>query len=342
MERKQTEEKQHYHDDSHHEKVPPKQFHGLHMGVWVNLLPSSWIPFIRLARLIPPVPVLLIFFPHVFGLIHAAVIHEIPSSSIIRTCYILLGGSFFLSNAIHAWNDLIDSPIDKLVPRTRNRPIPQGVITPRAAFVFTVSQAVAAACCLLLLPRHTMLYAIPGIISHTYYPFSKRHTYFPQVVLAISLQWPILLASSAAGVHRAWTDKSLLCLFLGSVIWTVIYDTIYGFQDYKDDIRIGVKSTAVLFGKWGKPILWFLSNVLVALILVSGCFGEMSLMYFVPAVGGCFASLNFMMVRVDLQSPVSCSWWFTYGFWGPAGSISGGLLCEYFYRYSTQMHEGRV
>ncbi|KAG8159500.1 hypothetical protein KVR01_010137 [Diaporthe batatas] len=166
---------------------------------------------------------------------------------------------------MHAWNDLIDAPIDKLI----------------------------------------------------------------RLVLGIGLQWAIVLGSCAAGVRHAWADKSILCLFLGSVSWTVIYDTVYGYQDYYEDIRVGVKSTAVLFGSWGKPILWVLGICTVMLFLVAGHLAEMSWVYFAVTGGGSFASLNIMIAAVNLESPESCSWWFTYGFWGPAVSILAGLLGTY-------------
>ena len=119
-------------------------------------------------------------------------------------------------------------------------------------------------------------------------------------------------------------------LVFASLIWTIIYDTVYGFQDYEQDVKLGVGSTAVLFGKaYGKLVLWFLSECVVALLFASGYIAGMSLVYTGIAVGGTFLSLNLMMGRVKLESPESCSWWFAYGFWGPAISISLGLLAEY-------------
>lgn len=311
------------------DEAPPQRFDGLHTGSWVRRLPTCWVPYIQLARLSPPVPILLVFFPHLFGILHAAITHEVPPAHVARVSALLFGFSFFFSNAMHGWNDLIDAPIDRLIPRTRNRPIVRGAITPRAAFIFSASQALVSTCFLPFLPEDTVLYTMPSIIADLYYPFSKRHTYFPQVVLGVGLQWAVVLGSYATGVSQAWTDKSILCLFLGCVFWTVIYDTVYGYQDCDEDIRVGVKSTAVLFGSWGKPILWVLSHCMVTLFLVSGYLAEMSWVYFAVTVGGSFASLNIMIAAVDLESPESCSWWFTYGFWGPAVSISVGLLSMY-------------
>jgi len=309
---------------------PPKRFDGVTMGAWVDLLPASWKPYIQLARLSPPVPLLLIFFPHLFGIAHAAVVKDLLLPDILRVSAILFGGSVFFSNAIHGWNDLIDAPIDALIPRTQNRPIPRGAITPRGAFIFTASQALLALCFFFLLPVETAWCSIPAIVSNYYYPYSKRHTNLPQVVLGVALQWAVVLGHTAMGVGSAWTDPSVLCLFFASLLWTVIYDTVYGFQDYEQDIKLGVGSTAVLFGRSsGKLILWLLSNSVVALLFASGHIADMSWVYFAVACGGSFASLNLMMALVDLDLPESCSWWFAYGFWGPAVSITLGLLGEY-------------
>ncbi|KAF2676561.1 UbiA-domain-containing protein [Lentithecium fluviatile CBS 122367] len=185
-------------------------------------------------------------------------------------------------------------------------------------------------CFLFFLPVETAWCSLPAIVANYYYPYSKRHTNLPQVVLGVSLQWAVVLGSTAMGVGSAWTDKSVLCLFFAALLWTVVYDTVYGFQDYRSDVKLGVGSTAVLFGnRWGKLILWLLSNTVVALLLASGYVAGMHLVYFIAAAGGTFSSLNLMVAFVDLELPENCGWWFAYGFWGPGVSISVGLLSEY-------------
>ncbi|CAI6298681.1 unnamed protein product [Periconia digitata] len=318
------------HSRTEREKSPPKRFDGVHMGAWVDWLPASWKPYIQLARMSPPVPLLLIFFPHLFGVAHAAVTRQASLDDILRVSGILLGGSFFFSNAIHGWNDLVDAPIDAQIPRTANRPIPRGAISPRAAFIFTAINALIALLFFLPLPVDAICASVPAIVTNYYYPYSKRHTKIPQVILGVALQWAVVLGSTAMGVSSAWTDPSVLSLFFASLIWTIIYDTIYGFQDYEVDVKLGVGSTAVLFGiTYGRLILWFLSEVVVGLLFASGYIEGMSWVYTAIAAGGSFASLNLMMAMVDVRNPESCSWWFAYGFWGPAFSISLGLLGEY-------------
>ncbi|KAM4066421.1 ubiA prenyltransferase family protein [Hirsutella rhossiliensis] len=148
-----------------------KQYGGSHIHGWIERLPTSWIPFIQLARLSPPAALFLIYFPHLFGVLHAA--HRLPQgtlvSDLVRTGALLFGGSFFFSNAAHSWNDLIDAPIDKQVVRSKNRPIAAG-----------------AATFLLVLRPETGIATIPTIIGTVYYPWAKLHTYFPHHLSALA------------------------------------------------------------------------------------------------------------------------------------------------------------
>lgn len=203
-----------------------KQYGGSHSNSWVNHLPSALIPFVQLSRLSPPSALLLIYIPHLLGALHAANIHRKLAPEVLHTATLLLGGSFFFSNAAHAWNDLVDAPLDKLIPRTKNRPIANGTITARQALIFTATQAVLAASFLLWLPPPTAVATLPTIFATTYYPWAKKHTYFPQVVLGCCIGWGSIVGCAAAGASCPWLDMAPLCLFLACALWVVIYDTI--------------------------------------------------------------------------------------------------------------------
>lgn len=312
-----------------------QQYGGLHTGRWVSTLPPSWIPYVQLARLSPPAGVCLVLFPHLFGLFHASVLRPVPAAETLRVAALLVAGSFFLSNAIHGWNDLIDAPIDALVARTKNRPIVRGAVSPRGALLFTVSQALlAAALLLLLLPTAATVAAVPGAVANFYYPWSKRHTHAAQLVLGVSLGWGVVVGTAATGVVP-WEEGVLAptaCLFASSVLWTVTYDTIYAFQDVADNVKIGLKSTAVFFGGYTKPFLWVCVSALVGLLCVHRVLLQSGLGYLVIASGGCLASVGVMVAQVDLDKPSSCWWWFRYGFWLAGGSIISGLLWEVVFR----------
>ncbi|KAI1380661.1 UbiA prenyltransferase [Hypoxylon crocopeplum] len=306
---------------------------------WVSYLPPSWIPYVQLARLSPPAGLFLIYFPHLFGLIHAAITLHSSPSEVLKACAVMFGGNFFFSNAIHIWNDLVEAPIDKLVARTAKRPIPRGAVSPFAAFVFAVTQAVGAALVLLyFLPVQGAIYAAPNMIPTAYYPYAKRHTYFAQVVLGIWLAWGVFMGSVALGAIPYVVDfanaeysinESAVCLYLACILWTVIYDTIYTHQDIEDDTRIGVKSLAVLLGGKTKPALTFVLGAMIVLLGASGQYAGMGLPFYVFSVVGSSLSLGAMITMVDLADSTSCWWWFRYGFWVTGVLISSGLLLEY-------------
>ncbi|KAF7594711.1 hypothetical protein BBP40_008604 [Aspergillus hancockii] len=315
------------------------QYGGNGRSGWLKNIPDSWVPLVQLARLSPPAGLFLIYFPHLFGTLHAAILTKIPASDVLRASTLMFGGSFFVSNAIHIWNDLIDAPLDALVERTRNRPIPRGAVSPVAAFVFTVSQAIGAALFLPLISTafsQTTLYAAaPGIIGWAYYPWAKRHTYFPQVVLGLCLSWGIVMGSLAGGFvplaidgFRVRWEPSSLCLFAACTLWTMIYDTIYAHQDLVDDKKAGIKSLAVLYEDQTKPMLWRLLAMFTAFLITCGSFSGMSIIWYIVAVLGSASSLGAMVWNVDLRNSESCWWWFRNGFWLAGGSIAGGLVME--------------
>ncbi|XDG02655.1 hypothetical protein ABKA04_002270 [Annulohypoxylon sp. FPYF3050] len=321
-----------------------QQYGGGHAGGWVGLLPLSWVPYVQLARLSPPAGFFLIYFPHFFGIILAAIIQRSPISQVLHAGVVMFGGSFFFSNAAHGWNDLIDAPIDKSIARTSKRPIPRGAISPRAAFIFTITQGIGAALFLLLMPSGSAIYAVPNIIGTYYYPWAKRHTNFAQFVLGFCLAWGIIMGSCAMGLKPFtggpfgaeggwkplfWVEPSTACLFTASILWTVIYDSIYAHQDVKDDIKVGLKSFAVLLKDQTKPVLWVSLGCMIALLYTCGNLLNMGIQFHVIAAGGSLLSLGAMIANVELKDSASCWWWFRYGFWLAGGAIAGGLLSEY-------------
>ncbi|KAK0705901.1 UbiA prenyltransferase family-domain-containing protein [Lasiosphaeria miniovina] len=314
-----------------------QQYGGKHVGGWVSRLPASWVPYVQLTRLSPPAALALIYFPHFFGALLAAILRGSPVAAVLRACAVLLVGSFFFSNAAHAWNDLVDAPLDAAVARTRTRPIPRGAISPRAAFVFTATQAVGAAAVLLLFPdpAGAACYALPNMLATAYYPWAKRHTHFAQLVLGACLAWGVVVGCVAMGYEPFAASPlgvSVLCLWVACMLWSAIYDTIYAHQDVKDDAALGLKSLAVLFRRRTKPVLWLAQAAMGGLLAACGVSAAMAVPYYIVALGGCALSLGAMVACVDLADPASCWWWFRYGFWGAGLSIAGGLLSEYLVR----------
>jgi 4-hydroxybenzoate polyprenyltransferase len=310
----------------------------------LSTLSSSLTPYIQLARLSHPAGLFLIYFPHVFGVLHAAIRTRAPPTTVLHANTVLFGGSFFVSNAGHIWNDLIDAELDSKVERTCNRPIPRGAVSPRAAFVFAVTQAAGAAWFLMYLPdadfQQGLLYTLPNVLAIVYYPWAKRHTYFPQVVLGFCLAWGTIMGELALGV-RAFTlssgsslipittESSAIALFLAGVVWTVIYDTVYAHQDLQADLRVGIKSLAVLLQGRTKMALWFFLGIMGSLLVKCGRGSQFGPVYYLVGVGGSLVSLGMMVARVNLRDSRSCWWWFSNGFWLTGIAITAGLLGEY-------------
>ncbi|KAK6827224.1 UbiA prenyltransferase [Apiospora arundinis] len=285
----------------HEKKTQPlsSQYGGLAAEGWVGRLPQSWIPYVQLA--------------------------------LLRVGGLLLGGSLFFSNAAHVWNDIVDAPIDRQVERTKGRPIARGAVSITAALLFTGSQALGAGAFLLLFPEPATAAAaaLPTIVGTAYYPWAKRHTHFPQLVLGLCLSWGIMVGGAAGGVEEPHRSPALWCLVGGATAWTMIYDTIYASQDLADDVRIGVKSMAVLLREKTSAVLWGLLAAMGVLLSYYGFLTGAGLGYAVITVGGCMLSLGTMVAKVQLKNQASCWWWFSVGFWYTGASIALGMLWEW-------------
>ncbi|PYH43913.1 4-hydroxybenzoate octaprenyltransferase [Aspergillus saccharolyticus JOP 1030-1] len=307
----------------------------------LQVFPPAWLPYLQLVRLWPPAALLLIFFPHGFGILHAAIRTQASLGDVVRASIVIFGGCFFCSNAAHTWNDLVDARLDAQVERTRRRPIPRGAITPTAALLFGATQVLGAVLLLTCLPFGLWvngLYATPNIISTSYYPFAKRHTHLPQLVLGFCLAWGVVMGEVAMGVQplsyspqtgEVSLDPSVFCLVTGTAVWALIYDTIYAHQDLQADLRVGIKSLAVLLQERSKIVLWLALALMTGLLVQAGRLSGLGIPYYFLAVGGGSASLGLMIWRVNLRDSQNCWWWFSNGFWWTGGAIGMGLLAEY-------------
>ncbi len=203
-------------------------------------------------------------------------------------------------------NDLIDRHIDKKVARTQTRPLAAGLISPLQALIFLSLQLLIALCILLAFNKLTILLGILIVIPILLYPFFKRFTYWPQLFLGIIFNWGCLLGW--ASIHNTLSLPACL-LYISCISWTVGYDTVYAFQDYKDDQRIGVKSSALRIGySKGKIFitvcyLLFFSGLLLSAYLLNNTFFGLSLLPFSIIV-----FLN--IAKLSLKDPHACSQFF--------------------------------
>ena len=164
---------------------------------------------------------------------------------------LFLIGAVAMRGAGCTYNDIVDRDIDAAVARTRSRPIPSGQVSVGQAKLFLVAQALVGLLVLLQFNRFTVLLGVASLLTIAVYPFMKRVTDWPQVGLGIAFSWGALMGWAAFFGRLDWAP---VLLYLGGILWTIGYDTIYAHQDKEDDALIGVRSTALLFGARTRPL----------------------------------------------------------------------------------------
>src|SRR5476651_1412635 len=231
-------------------------------GNWVDgLAPPLARPYLRLARLDRPIGSWLLLMPCWWSVGLAGMrVEHFPSLWHIVLFFI---GAFAMRGAGCTWNDLVDRNLDGLVERTRSRPIPSGQVTVAQATAFMVAQALIGLLVLIQFNRFTVLTGLCSLLVVAIYPFMKRITYWPQIVLGLAFSYGALMGWPAAFGRLDWPA---IVLYAGSIAWVIAYDTIYAHQDREDDALIGVKSTALLFGARTRPMLALFFAIAVALI----------------------------------------------------------------------------
>src|SRR5437763_10688589 len=172
-------------------------------------------------------------------------------------------GAFVMRGAGCTWNDITDRDLDARVERTRSRPIPAGQVSVPQALAFLVVQALIGLSVLLQFNRLAVATGIASLVIVAVYPFMKRITWWPQVVLGLAFSWGALMGFA---VTFGRLDLTAFVLYAGSIAWVIGYDTIYAHQDADDDALIGIKSTALLFGANTRPALMLLCGLAVVLL----------------------------------------------------------------------------
>src|SRR5882757_6017210 len=212
---------------------------------WVDTRAPLWSrPYLRLSRLDRPIGSWLLLLPCWWSAALAAgIAHDVGRLPLILVLFLI--GAFAMRGAGCTWNDITDRDLDAQVERTRSRPIPAGQVSVAQAAGFLVLQALVGLMVLLQFNRFAVATGIASLIIVAVYPFMKRITWWPQVVLGLAFSWGALMGFA---VTLGRIDLTALALYAGSISWVIGYDTIYAHQDAEDDALIGIKSTALLFG----------------------------------------------------------------------------------------------
>ena len=280
---------------------------------------SKWNAYWRLMRFDKPIGILLLLWPTLWALWIAG-----EGSPSIRNTVIFCAGVVLMRAAGCIMNDVADRDIDPHVHRTRSRPIAAGELTVRDAMWMFGILMVLAFGLVLLTNSLTVRLAFAGAALAASYPFFKRITHVPQVVLGVAFGWGVVMAF-AAETNSVPAVAWLLLLI--NVFWSVIYDTLYAMVDRDDDIRVGVKSTAILFGRHDLLVLRILKAVMLFLLVWAGLILELSWPWFaaIAVTAGLFL---LQQIRVRSRDPEACFRAFLNNNW--IGLVLfAGLLAHY-------------
>ncbi|MDA8670671.1 4-hydroxybenzoate octaprenyltransferase [Candidatus Pelagibacter sp.] len=222
--------------------------------------------FIDLTRLKKPIGYMLLFWPCVWGL---SLAYDFSNNLENYFFYLLLFflGAVLMRSAGCIVNDILDKEFDKRVFRTKNRPIASGKISIKVAIFYAATLCLLALFVLLNFNQFTIILALGSMPLAFTYPLMKRYTYWPQLFLGITFNYGLILGWTAI---KGEMDIVPIIFYLGAIFWTLGYDTVYGYQDIKDDEIIGLKSTSIKFKKNAKKFLTTCYTLLVIFFLIGG------------------------------------------------------------------------
>jgi 4-hydroxybenzoate polyprenyltransferase len=270
-------------------------------GNWVDgLAPSFARPYLRLARLDRPIGSWLLLMPCWWSVGLAGMrAGHFPGLWHIVLFFI---GAFAMRGAGCTWNDLVDRNLDAMVERTRSRPIPSKQVSVAQAAAFMLAQALTGFLVLIQFNGFTIMTGLVSLCVVVVYPFMKRITYWPQIVLGLAFSWGALMGWPAAFGRL---DTPALVLYAGSIAWVIGYDTIYAHQDREDDLLIGIKSTALLFQHNTRPMLASFYAGAVVLIAIAGFMAGGRLIFAIGIIGFA-AHLAWQVNRLEIDDAAHC------------------------------------
>lgn len=262
-----------------------------------QFLRDRLVQYAYLCRLNKPIGIYLLLWPMLWALFIAG--NGRPD---IRVLLVFVAGTVLMRSAGCAINDFADRNIDPRVNRTKDRPIATGKVSAREALGVFVVLSLSAFGLVLLMNRLTVYLSLVGVVLAALYPFAKRYTYMPQVVLGAAFGWavPMTFAAQAGELPVvAWL------LFVATLLWATAYDTMYAMVDREDDLKIGVKSTAILFGEADVPITMFLQALVLVALVFAGQRLQLNAWYFGGvAIAGLFMVYQYLLIR--RREPAKC------------------------------------
>lgn len=293
---------------------------------WVDtLLLTSLRPYARLARFERPIGWWLLLLPGWWAIALAQV--SMGGGMVnVKLLTLFLIGAIAMRGAGCTFNDIVDRDFDGKVERTRSRPIPSGQVTVAQAIMFLVGLSLVGLAVLLQLSNTAIMFGIASLGLVAIYPFMKRFTYWPQIFLGLAFNWSALVGWAAV---TGEVPASAWLMWLGGILWTLGYDTIYAHQDKEDDVRIGVKSTALKLGDAsGKWLIGFFAGALILVDWAGWLAGAGPLFHI--GVAGAAMHAVWQLTRLDINDPDNCLKMFranrNFGLIVFAGAVADSLL----------------
>lgn len=280
------------------------------------------IQYALLMRLHKPIGILLLLWPTLWALWIAA--QGIPDLCVLL---VFVTGVVLMRSAGCVMNDYADRDIDSQVARTRDRPIAAGKVSPKEALILFAVLCLMAFGLVSLMNRLTILLSLAALVLAAGYPFAKRYTQLPQVVLGAAFGWAIPMAFAAlTGVVPpvAWT------LFTATVLWAVVYDTMYAMVDREDDLRVGVKSTAIFFGSADKVIIGILQMLVLSALSFAAWQASLGIWYYLGLIAGAGLFLYQQVLIKDRQRENCFQGFLNNNWFGIV--IFAGIVLDYFLR----------
>ena len=258
--------------------------------------------FIELTRLKKPIGFMLLFWPCVWGLTIAYDFSKNLNDYFFYLTLFFLG-SVLMRSAGCIVNDISDKEFDKRVIRTKQRPIASGKISIKLGLIYVTILCLLALLVLINFNTFTIIIALGSMPLAFSYPLMKRYTYWPQLFLGITFNYGLILGWVCI---KNQLDIIPIILYLGAIFWTLGYDTIYGYQDIKDDENIGVKSTSIKFKKNPHKFLVICYLVFIICILVTGILMKFNYLFFMFSIIPTLHLINYQIKNLQINNPKSC------------------------------------
>ena len=258
--------------------------------------------FIELARLKKPIGYMLLFWPCAWGL---TIAYDFSSNLENYFFYILLFflGAVLMRSAGCIVNDILDKEFDKKVFRTKNRPIASEKISIKVAIIYSSVLCLLALFVLLNFNQFTIILALSSMPLAFTYPLMKRFTYWPQLFLGITFNYGLILGWTAI---KGQIDVVTIIFYFGAIFWTLGYDTIYGFQDIKDDEIIGLKSTSIKFKNKPRKFLLICYSIFLLNLLITGYLMKLSSFFYLIFILIILQMFYFQLKKLNIKNSLEC------------------------------------